>query len=213
MLRAFLLSVLLTGSAAADAQISGQATVIDGDTIEIHGQRIRLHGIDAPESNQSCRKEGGSYRCGRQAAWALDQLIGRQPVHCIEKDQDRYGRMVGECFAGEQNLNAAMVRSGQAMAYRKYSRDYVRQETLAREEGAGIWAGSFTPPWEYRRGGKPQAANDNCPIKGNISRKGKRIFHLPGSRWYDRTRIDPSQGERWFCSEAEARKAGWRKAR
>ena len=101
------------------------------------------------------------------------------------------------------------------LAYRRYSLDYVDEETDAQAARHGIWAGEFVKPWEWRRG-KRLAANDNAPdqcrIKGNISRKGERIYHLPGGKWYDRTRIDPAKGERWFCSEAEARAVGWRKS-
>ena len=78
----------------------------------------------------------------------------------------------------------------------------------------GIWAGEFVKPWEWRRG-KRLAANDNavgqCRIKGNISRSGERIYHVPGGQYYDRTKINPSKGEQWFCSEAEAIAAGWRR--
>lgn len=79
----------------------GRASVIDGDTIEMHGQRIRLYGIDAPESHQACRKDGRPWRCGQQAALMLDKLIIGKIIRCVEKDHDRYGRLVGECFAGD----------------------------------------------------------------------------------------------------------------
>lgn len=219
------------GPAAAD-QIAGTASVIDGDTLEIRGARIRLHGIDAPESQQICTDGSGKdWRCGQQAALALSDRIGRRPVACEVKDKDRYGRLVAACSAGGENLNAWMAANGWAMAYRQYSKDYVGAEATARASRAGIWAGTFQPPWEWRAekraGGKPQAANQNrpapaaasasaqpggCQIKGNINSKGDRIYHVPGGRSYDQTQIDTSDGERWFCSEDEARAAGWRKS-
>ncbi len=108
-----------------------------------------------------------------------------------------------------------MVANGLALAYLRYSLDYVEEEADAREAQRGIWASEFVKPWEWRRG-KRIAANDNAPdqchIKGNINRKGERIFHMPGQHAYAVTRINPATGERWFCSEAEALAAGWRKA-
>ena len=113
-----------------------------------------------------------------------------------------------------------MVLSGMALAYRKYSDDYTGQEASAKAARRGLWAGQFVPPWDWRRGKRlasETAANDNpkgCRIKGNIGSRGDRIYHMPGGRWYDRTVITASKGERWFCSEAgaEAEAAGWGRA-
>ncbi|OYD82526.1 thermonuclease family protein [Azospirillum brasilense] len=213
------------------ADLTGTVSVIDGDTLEIHGTRIRLHGIDAPESAQLCQDAAGKdWRCGQKAALALSDRIGRRPVTCEQKDKDRYGRVVAACFVNGENLNAWMAANGWAMAYRQYSKDYVGAEATARAARAGIWAGTFQPPWEWRaakREGKPQAANQSrpapaaapagapssgCQIKGNINSKGERIYHVPGGRSYDQTQIDTGDGERWFCSEGEAQAAGWRRA-
>lgn len=202
----------------------GQATVIDGDTIEVQGQRIRFHGIDAPESSQSCADAAGnSYRCGQVAALALAERIARRTVSCDGRDVDRYGRIVAVCAAGGEDLNAWLVASGRAVAYRRYSMDYVPQETAARAAGLGLWAGTFAMPWDWRKKGSAAVAapaNDNqplpadqCLVKGNINGRGERIYHVPGGRYYDKTRIDKAGGERWFCSEAEAQAAGWRPAR
>jgi hypothetical protein len=125
-----------------------------------------------------------------------------------------------------------MVRAGFALAYRRYSNDYVDEENEARNAKRGLWAGEFTKPWDYRRetreetpqlqaaprsapgGGSSgtQPPNSRCAIKGNINQRGDHIYHLPGSDSYDITVIDERSGERWFCSEAEARAAGWRAA-
>ena len=109
----------------------GQATVIDGDTIEIHGQRIRLFGIDAPEAPQTCTASGKTYLCGQQAALALADQIGRSVVTCEQRDIDRYGRIVAICFAGGADLGSWLVEQGWALAFRRYSTAYVAQEQSA----------------------------------------------------------------------------------
>lgn len=137
--------------AAGEAVIAGQATVIDGDTIEIHGQRIRLHGIDAPEARQTCERNGQPYRCGQKAATELADMIGRQTVRCEDMGRDRYGRVIGRCQADGRDLGAALVAAGWAVAYRRYSRDYVPAEEEAKRLGAGLWAGRFEMPAEFRK--------------------------------------------------------------
>jgi endonuclease YncB( thermonuclease family) len=139
-------------TAGADAELVGVASVIDGDTIEIHGRRVRLHGIDAPESGQTCLDgKGRQWRCGQRAALALQELIGRRTLTCHERDVDRYGRVVAQCFVGETDINQWLVAQGLALAYRRYSRNYVAAEDQAREARFGMWAGTFEPPWEWRR--------------------------------------------------------------
>ena len=133
-------------------KLTGRASVIDGDTLEIHGQRIRLHGIDAPESGQTCADgTGRNYRCGQKAALALADKIGQRTVSCEQRDVDQYRRVVAICRAGQDNLNAWLVREGWAVAYRRFSKDYVQAEEEARGANRGIWAGAFTMPEEWRR--------------------------------------------------------------
>ena len=154
MLRqAILLAVLLlAGTAHADV-ISGLARVTDGDTIRIANERIRLHGIDAPELRQKCGTETGEpYQCGISAAEKLREAIGNQSVDCQFFERDRYNRIIGTCFnATGKNIQSWMVESGWAVAYRRYSTRYVEEEAAAREAKRGIWRGSFTMPWTWRR--------------------------------------------------------------
>ena len=131
--------------------IQGTASVIDGDTIEIRGERIRLDAIDAPESSQPCPDAAGKqYRCGQKSAFALADMIGRSVVSCEPKGRDRYKRVIAVCFKAETNLNAWMVVQGWAVAFRKYGNDYIREEDEARLAGRGIWAGLFDMPWDWR---------------------------------------------------------------
>lgn len=209
---------------ASVTALSGRPRVVDGDTIDVGGARIRLHGVDAPESGQSCVAQGARWPCGRRATRALAGRLGGRTVVCEERDRDRYGRIVAVCRQDGRDINAWMVAEGWALAYRRYSREYVDEESSARAARKGIWRGEFVAPWDWRRGKRlrgaartasPEAntASTRCNIKGNISHNsGRRIYHMPGDQHYARTRIDPPRGERWFCSEAEARAAGWRRA-
>lgn len=115
--------------------------------------RIRLHAIDAIESRQRCLlSDGSEWRCGTNAAKALAEKIGQAPVECRVTDKDRYGRFVAKCFQRGQDLNAWLVAAGWAVAYRRYGKDYVSQESEAKAAKRGIWASQFVMPWDWRRG-------------------------------------------------------------
>ncbi len=131
--------------------LSGIARVIDGDTIDVHGTHIRLNGIDAPESKQTCEATGQTYACGEQATEALIVLLGARPVECTERGKDRYQRIIATCHIDSTDLGAWMVEHGWAVAYRKYSLDYAGAEDRARSAKLGIWAGTFDMPEDWRR--------------------------------------------------------------
>ena len=153
VLAAFLAAATLFGPAPSASPLIGVASVIDGDTIEIRGTRIRLHGIDAPESSQLCtRPEGERWRCGQRAAFALSDYIGSGTVECEPRGLDRYRRVLAVCFLRGEDLNGWLVSSGWALAFRRYSLDYVEQENAARQSRLGVWSGTFEPPWEWRSG-------------------------------------------------------------
>jgi len=146
---AIVVCLLLSGH-TAHADITGKPRVVDGDTLAFENQRVRLHGIDAPESKQTCTANGKPWNCGEEATFALSYLVGNHWIRCEERDTDRYGRIVAVCYAGPHDLNARMVSDGWAMAYRRYSTDYVAEEGEAKAAGAGIWRGDFMPPWRWR---------------------------------------------------------------
>jgi endonuclease YncB( thermonuclease family) len=219
------LCVILAGHlvwvARAEAlEVAGPADVIDGDTLAIAGQHIRLFGIDAPEAGQTCSATGGKpWPCGRVASEAMRRLTRSEPVRCEGHETDRYSRLVARCWLGSTDIAGAMVAKGLAWAFVRYTQSYVEAEAEARSSRVGIWQGRAEPPWEFRKHagrrltGGSEAPDPRCAIKGNISRTGKRIYHTPGQKDYGRTVIDTADGERWFCDEKEAAAAGWRKAR
>ena len=203
---------LATPSAAVTRD--GAARVIDGDTFDLPGQRVRLFGIDAPERGQNCLRAGQSWDCGAWSAKELARVIGNRKVTCTREDTDRYGRMVATCMAGGKDLSRAMVQAGAAQAYARYSDRYVADQAAAKAAGLGLWASRMVTPETHRRNAAPvaQTAPTGCAIKGNIGQSG-RIYHRPGQRDYAATRIDTRKGEAWFCTEAEAKAAGFRAAR
>src|SRR5689334_6299508 len=140
-------ALVLAAAPALAGVVAGRASVIEGDTLDIRGTRIRLHGIDAPESAQTCRNaDVRPYRCGQQAALALADHIGGANVSCEQKDVDRYKRIVAVCSLGGEDLNAWLVHEGYALAYRQYGTDYVAEENDAHRARRGVWSGTFTAP-------------------------------------------------------------------
>lgn len=221
-------SVLFMISAAAaqaspSQPIYGIARSGDGDSLEVNGRRLRLFGIDAPEFDQTCTRGGAQWACGTKAADQLSRLVTGREVRCVPTGVDQYQRVLARCTVNGTDVNAAMVERGYAIAFRKYSHDYVAAEAVAKAAKRGIWAGTFATPSSVRaeghkqqavsRAGRPrpavapQRASGACVIKGNRSRRGDWIYHIPGMPYYEQTRA-----EEIFCSEAEARAAGYRRA-
>jgi endonuclease YncB( thermonuclease family) len=152
---------------AQSDNLTGQASIVDGDTLEIHGTRMRLWGIDAPESTQLCRGEDSEqYKCGAQAANDLDAFIARRPVSCLPISLDRYGRTVATCFVDSVDLGDWLVRNGLALDWPEYSkRKYDDTQREAEQAGRGMWKGSYVEPWLYRvcvrAGGSPANCSDD----------------------------------------------------
>ncbi|MFV0514233.1 MAG: thermonuclease family protein [Jhaorihella sp.] len=207
---------LLPVAPAAQAGFSGPVRVIDADTWDVGERRVRLHGIDAPELDQTCRDPAGPvWGCGLWASnEARRRYEGRQ-AECEAVETDRYGRTVARCAVNGEDAGRFLVSQGIAFAYRRYSLDYDLDEKGAAIDGRGLHRTQVQSPAQFRRSRSPDTppASHDCRIKGNISGKGARIYHMPGQRDYLRTRISPERGERWFCTEIQAKAAGWRRAR
>jgi endonuclease YncB( thermonuclease family) len=240
-------------SSARAQTLTGTVSVTDADTIVIGGERIRLQGVDAPETDQICLDNRGTlWNCWSDARDRLIRHIGSRQTSCVTNGKDAYGRWLATCSTNEGDLSAWLVREGLGLAFIRYSSAYVAEEAIARSAQKGMWAGAFIAPWDWRArtastailgSYKPTEQQERlllpstpspqqlqpkpslsplaqlqeqraaCVIKGNISSNGERIYHLPGQRYYDKTQIDASKGERWFCTEQEAVQAGWRKAK
>lgn len=226
--------LVLGGTAAAldgRPRIEGVARFVDADTLDIGDIRIRLHGIDAPEMAERCTDaRGREWRCG---VWATDVARARfqgRVLSCADLGERTHGRVVARCTDGADDVALALVREGVVMACPRYalehdhSRAYLDAEKLAAFDGAGLHAGPLNPragfceprntaPGAVTGVSQPIAAeaHSGCAIKGNVNRNGDRIYHMPGQRNYDDVRMN-SPEKRWFCSEAEARAAGWRPA-
>ena len=152
----------------------GAAFVVDGDPLALGGRRIRLVGIDAPEYGETCRRAGSAYACGRLARQALVEAIAGRPVSCSGNRVDRYGRLLGDCRAGEADLNRAQVAAGWAVAYG----DFEAEERAARAAGLGLWAGEFEWPqdWRRRHDGMDEPRHDTLAAIGDWLRA---FFRLP----------------------------------
>lgn len=145
-----LLFALLSFPAIAQ-EIGGTPYVIDADTLAFGDIRVRLEGIDAPESEQSCFKNDQAIACGQIATQFVRDTIGSSSVQCRASSQDRYGRYLATCFVNGENLNAHIVSNGMALVYRQYSSSYIAEEETAKANQTGIWATQFQAPWEWRR--------------------------------------------------------------
>jgi len=208
--------LLALSPAVFAADLSGRViSISNSDTITLlpfdtQQVKIRLAEIDAPESGQPY---------GNKSKQVLSGLIFGKDVRVVVQTTDRYGRTVGTPYVGELDVCKEMVHVGAAWVYKQYvvDKSLFDVENEAREAKRGLWGLSEAQrvqPWNWRRGlTNSGEAPDGCNIKGNINSKGDKIYHAPGTRSYGATKINESKGERWFCTEDEAKKAGWRAPR
>lgn len=198
-------------------------TVIDGDTLQSGGDIVQLYGIDAPELGQVCQREGKPWHCGVEAALALHKLITLSGTAVICEDwhdgtvsAGPTGEGIRVCQLGkDQELGLAMLRNGYAMALPGSFPYYGQIERQAKQTGLGIWASEFTPPWEWREGrriaGEVGQLGEDCNVKGILDDDGSQIYLVPTDRDFAGVTVEQSAGEQLFCSDEEARQAGWRR--
>ena len=212
------LALLLATGAAADTRTCRVVAIADGDSLTcmLGGARteVRLDEIDAPEREQPY---------GSESKQSLTSLCMNRQVTLDRHGVDDYGRVLARVTCNGVDANEAQVRKGMAWVYDHYVKDrsLYNDQTLARSQSRGLWADADpTPPWNWRHSNErrppsPKDPSDNpgCRIKGNISARGERIYHVPGQNYYAQTQIDESRGERWFCSAEQAIAAGWRAAK
>ncbi|TVS00034.1 MAG: thermonuclease family protein [Rhodobacteraceae bacterium] len=213
----FLALVLAAPLWAGQPEIAGVPRVIDADTIDVAGQRIRLGGIDAPEMSETClRADGRPWSCGR---WATDRaraMLDGQRLRCIDLGERTHGRVVGRCYLNGQDIAIDLIEAGAARPCLRYARAqgqeaiYTYAEARALRARAGIYGGPLNPVARFCRLPGEQPVASGCEIKGNVSANGQ-IYHLPGQRHYESINMN-KPGVRWFCSEEAAQAAGWRRA-
>ena len=216
--------------AADDGSLSWAATtgagqdlqVIDGDTLQSGSDIVQLYGIDAPELGQLCWREDQPWPCGVEAAFALQKLVqlSGSAVICEAwtdgtQEAGPTGENIRVCVLGpDQDLAMAMLRNGSSVALPGSFPYYGLVERQAKETGLGIWGSEFTAPSEWRAGertrgaGKPQ---EDCNVKGVVDDAGERIYLVPTDSDYDDLSVDLAAGGQLFCSDEEAREAGWRR--
>ena len=148
----FLVLLINTFSISTVVNAGSSLKIIDGDTIIINSEKIRFFGIDTPEIKQTCTNNNGqTYSCGVKATLELKKIIGSRKVSCKKKTKDRYKRSISICYVDGKDINSLMVKKGWALAYRKYSKKYVKDEVIAKSNKAGMWSGYFIAPWKWRR--------------------------------------------------------------
>lgn len=196
---------------ASSGEVTGRADAITGDMLRVGSKVVRLEGIEAPVPGQVCKTANGrTWLCGRTARQVLSGLLAKGRVTCqLRASSDEAAP--GTCYLGDMDLAGQLVRDGAVFARQGFFATYGRHEQQAEEAKAGVWAGTADRPSEYRDQKwqeATKAAPEGCPIKGNV-RRGRKVYVLPWARGYERFRVVRSRGERWFCSEEEARSAGF----
>lgn len=203
---------------ASEPPITGRASVAGSDMLRIDRTNIRLDGIEALDREQTCqRSDNRQWRCGDAAQTALGRLIGGRQIRCEPTAKESDGTVRAACFVGTTDIAATLVKGGHVLAEAAMMPRYRAEQGEARDAKAGVWSGTGQPErpaawrarvWEEAKARAPQG----CPIKGKVAGRrgdGTKTYHLPWSATYMQLRVVSSRGERWFCSEDEARAAGF----
>lgn len=238
-LKIFAAAFFLWPAFAHAADITGTPKILDGDTVQFGSLRVRLGAMASPETDQQCLNEKGEpFACGIAARDTLKTFAGDRPWTCRPVGATQHGSVVGRCTAGGEDVEKWMVRNGWGLASAREAKGYGADEAEARTSKAGLWAGAFVSPREWRNrnanamvlgalkvtpatkalllrsahGANPPSPD--CAIKANVNRSGTCIFHQPGGRFYAKIKMDnPEKGNRWFCTVSEAKAANCRETR
>ena len=232
------LTVTVESANAKVRQFIGSPMIIDGDTVQFVDVKLQMEGIDAPQTDQLCfDKVGTRWKCGATAREYLKQQTDNKSWKCDVVRKTLHGRLLAKCRVGDEDVARQMVQAGLALASTTGSAMYLEDEKVARVSEAGLWAGAFVAPLDWRQhnwhakilgtatlqtrasaslltsafGSTPPSAD--CAIKGNINWSGKCIFHLPASHWYKRIKMEAQYGDRWFCTPTEAIASGCRETK
>ncbi|WP_158045195.1 thermonuclease family protein [Skermanella pratensis] len=182
--------------------------VIDGDTVQAGMEVQQLAGIDAPELGQRCLNNGSLYACGLESSFALRKMIGITPVSCTRQPE---GDGV-ECTGSGGNLGLLLVQQGFAVAQPGAPPAYLEAQRVAKDSKLGIWRGDFIPSVRWRQGDRLEAERQSpvpCPVKAAVEQSGRKIYLVPTDGVYDKVTPDPETGGRLFCSDEDARAAGF----
>jgi len=195
--------------------ITGRARAIDGGHLRVRKQVLRLDNIDALLPSQTCTsRRGRAWRCGRRAKDQLARLVRRSTLTCTVSGKDDDGIKRVSCTSKIGDVAAALVVKGYAFAHLGMFASYRDEENEARQKKRGVWQGPAERPADFRLTRWDKAAKTapkGCPIKGRVIRR-KRLYALPWDRGYARVKIRPRRGEKWFCTEQDARAAGFKRA-
>jgi endonuclease YncB( thermonuclease family) len=213
------LAILIVGLRAISSspQADQMLQVIDGDTLQVDGAIVQLYGIDAPELGQLCESDGSLRHCGVDAALALRKLIdlSRGEFHCspwqgegAASDPTTY-----VCEVRDEDVAEVLLDNGYGLTLPGSFPDYVEAQQRAQRAELGIWHSDFVPPWIWRQGvgsaTRPSDARRDCNVKGVTGSGGQRLYFVPTDPGYNEITIDPAAGDTLFCSDEEARRAGW----
>jgi endonuclease YncB( thermonuclease family) len=202
-----------TASATVSSEISGHATAITGDLIRVDGTLVRIEGVESPAASQPCyRQNGRRWSCASAARLGLSRTIRGRAITCIRTGNDAMGNVRARCtIDGTVDLSTELVRNGYVFATNSLFASLASKEEEARSAKAGIWQGEVARPQEWREqvwDAAKRLAPEGCPIKG-VVRASAKIYALPWSDGYAEARVRANRGERWFCSEDEAKAAGF----
>lgn len=223
MVQRRLIAVLLLAACAAASAgraqaepVVGTAQVLSGDRLLVGATWIALYGIDAPEPAQTCRRDNAEWACGAAATRHLSAFAGGKRVACTARSlPDAEGWIAAKCkLEIGLDLAAELATRGLALVHPRGPRDYWPNRNEGRTRGAGLWSGLYVTPWDWRAGRRVLthiADERGCAVKGKIDARGVKRILMPFDPAYAAEAVDRAAGERWFCTEAEAHAAGWRR--